>query len=124
MEDARQDKQTLATVVVSWEELMFRPIASYHKHTWAPGLSLASKFCTTALKAFRWGFNSDDPRRIVHEIRCFVNRLEKGRGWSDTRISVADVDSFFPNMDAKLLEAGVRAAIEELQKINGTWYWF
>ena len=71
-----------------------------------------------------WGFHSDDPRRIAHEMRTFVNNLQKRRGWSEIKISVADVDNFFPNMDRGLILAAVTAAIEELRKKNAKWFWF
>jgi hypothetical protein len=88
-------------------------------------MSLASRFCTTAILTLRWGFGVSSPKGIVRAATEFSDKyVEKNGLFGDLSLKMFDIKEFFPNVDVKLLEQAVYAAIEELRDMKNGWEYF
>jgi hypothetical protein len=108
---------------MDWDTLKFRPLSSYVRHHWRRVLSLASRFCTTAILTLQWGFHSTSPKKVVEESTAYNERFVQWGGGT-LSMDLFDVKEFFPNVDVPLLKQAVFMALDHLRSVNSSWRYF
>ena len=106
-----------------WDDLAFRPVASYAQHHWRALLSQCSRFCTTGICKLHWGFHADNPKKIRADLEEYVQTLGVEEA-ALALLNMFDVREFFPNTDLALLKAVVSEMIRELRLENPEWEYF
>ena len=91
-----------------WEDVAWRPIASYARHHYKSALAMSGMYCTAALRELHWGWGAENARDVVDEVHVFnegarpdrwVRRKEEAEGEEEPQEEIAmmmfDLKDFF-----------------------------
>lgn len=114
----------------SWASVKWRPIAGYSRHRWRHLLSIGGRWATHTVETLGWGWSWVNPRQFVHDIAVFNEEavptpLQHDTGTSpNVKVSVQDLEGFFPNINLAEVKDAVELALWELHQLNASWRYF
>lgn len=121
--------KSLKAGVSTWEELKWRPLASYFLHRWSKLFRLAAKWCNFVTYTFREGFAISNPRYMVERVLLFNDKFRTDSGGDNPEVSpqqsLYDIKEFFTWVPRDELRTAISYYVNLIfSKFGNAFQWF